>query len=77
MFVQNSMEGAVNQPESEPVPPLPLTKEAIMALNNYSVTFENACSLFNGNFSNSATCTLLMSLFLVYYIYNILFTITL
>ena len=38
---------SVNQPE----PPLALTKEAIMSLNNHSVTFEHAMSLFHGNFS--------------------------
>ncbi|PWA56739.1 Conserved oligomeric Golgi complex subunit 7 [Artemisia annua] len=32
--------------ESESVRPLPLTKEAIMSLNNHSVTFEHARSLF-------------------------------
>nr|GEV59087.1 YTH domain-containing family protein [Tanacetum cinerariifolium] len=41
-----SGDSSVNQPQSERVPPLPLTKEAIMSLNNNSVTFEHARSLF-------------------------------
>ncbi|PWA61426.1 YTH domain-containing family protein [Artemisia annua] len=50
---KNSMEGVsvcdslVNQPESERLRPLPLTKEEITALNNFTVTFEHARSLFD------------------------------
>ncbi|GJR69023.1 hypothetical protein Tco_0015088 [Tanacetum coccineum] len=50
---QNSMEGdlvgdsLVNQPEFERVRQRPLTKEEILSLNNHSVTFEYAQSLFD------------------------------
>ncbi|PWA63871.1 YTH domain-containing protein [Artemisia annua] len=52
---KNLMEGvsvcdsSVNQPESERVRPLALTKEEITALNNFTVTFEHARSLFDAD----------------------------
>ncbi|GJX24219.1 hypothetical protein Tco_0228664 [Tanacetum coccineum] len=47
--VLNSMEGVLvcDSSESERALPLPLTKEAIMSLNNYSVAFEHAPSFFD------------------------------
>ncbi|GJR84650.1 hypothetical protein Tco_0155435, partial [Tanacetum coccineum] len=44
----DSMEGVLirDSPVGERVPPRPLTKEAIMSLNDYSMTFEHARSLF-------------------------------